>query len=132
MRKRIYIAGPISKGGLADNVNRATDAFVRLAKAGYAPMCPQWSVFSSPCVPVPAGSVYVEGEAVQAIGTALGTPGMTHADWLGVDLPWVVASHAVLRLPGESTGADLEVACAERHNIPVFHDLARLIAWGCE
>jgi Rrf2 family protein len=34
VRKRVYIAGPISKGDLAHNINQATAAFVALAKAG--------------------------------------------------------------------------------------------------
>jgi hypothetical protein len=36
-------------------------------------------------------------------------------------------SHAVLRLPGESTGADNEVKLANQLNIPVFHDMETLV-----
>ncbi len=54
--------------------------------------------------------------------------GTTHEDWLGMDLPWVAVSNALLRLPGESTGADREVAHAKLHGIPVFHDADALIA----
>lgn len=125
MRKRIYLAGPLTKGDLAHNVNQATEAFVKLAKAGFAPFCPQWSVYAKPAVSVDQGcgraSVWCEG-------TVNGTPEMSHDDWIDVDLPWVVASDALLRLPGESVGADLEEECAESRGIPVFYCVETLIA----
>jgi hypothetical protein len=33
---------------------------------------------------------------------------------------------AVLRLPGDSTGADQDVATARRRGLPVYHDLAEI------
>lgn len=124
MQPRVYIAGPISKGDLAHNVNQATAAFVALAKAGFAPWCPHWSVYASPC----QTAVYVTGGVV-GIGTAKGNDEMTHEDWLGVDLPWVGVADAVLRLPGESSGADRETAHARDCGVPVFDSLADVIAW---
>lgn len=121
MRKKVYIAGPISKGDLASNINQGTAAFVALTKAGFAPMCPHWSVYSKPVAAMSCGTVLCEA-------TAMGNEDMTHADWMGVDLPWVECAHAVLRLPGESTGADLETAHAERHLIPVFTSTEELVA----
>jgi hypothetical protein len=35
----------------------------------------------------------------------------------------------LLRLPGESSGADAEVEYAKAHNIPVFYNKADLIEW---
>jgi hypothetical protein len=122
-RKRVYIAGPISKGDLAHNVNQATAAFVELAKAGIAPMCPHWSVYAKPTITDFAGQVW--GQA-----TTNGNDEMNHADWLGVDLPWVAVSDAVLRLPGESTGADAETAEAKARDIPVFKSTADVVAWA--
>jgi hypothetical protein len=121
MKKRVYIAGPISKGGLFENVARADIAFRELLRAGFAPLCPHWSVFH--------GSIFSAGRFVAAVADPF-PGGTTHADWMGVDLPWVEASHAVLRLPGESAGADLEVAHAERHGIPVFDSIDAVLAWG--
>ena len=43
-----------------------------------------------------------------------------------IELPWVSVADAVLRLPGESLGADLEVARAEEAGIPVFRSIADL------
>lgn len=124
MRKRVYIAGPITRGKLADNVNRATEAFVSLAKAGLAPFCPHWSVYSKPCIR------WTSDGLCAAVGTVGGNDDMSHADWLGIDLPWVVAADAVLRLPGESTGGDMETACAVDHGVPVFHSVADVVAWA--
>lgn len=125
LRKRIYIAGPISKGDLATNVNQATAAFVALAKLGYAPMCPHWSVYAHEC---DQGEFFEDEnpKACHAVGWAEGNHDMTHADWLGIDLPWVEVSHAVLRLPGESTGADMEVAHAKANGLPVFKSIEEI------
>lgn len=115
-RKRIYIAGPISRGDLAGNIQRASDAFEALALAGHAPFCPHWSCFSGPV------QVTHTGGTVYAVAGAQPNK-LTHADWLAVDLAWVAQADAVLRLPGESVGADMEVAEARRLNIPVYHSL---------
>jgi hypothetical protein len=126
VRKRVYIAGPISRGDLLHNVNQATAAFVALAKAGLAPLCPHWSVYAKPAFRLTEavnGRVYCQA-------TIQGNDQMSHADWIGVDLPWVAASDAVLRLPGESTGADMEVAEARRLGIPVFTDILDLVRWA--
>lgn len=110
-RKRVYICGPISKGDLLHNVNQATAAFIALAQAGFSPFCPMWSVYSKPAV----GSTYSDE--------------MTYADWIGVDLPWVEVSDAVLRLPGESTDADPEVALAAAYDIPTLYSVEDIIKW---
>lgn len=129
-RKRVYIAGPISRGDLRENVNQATAAFVELAKAGFAPMCPHWSVYSKPAFWFTMGDDprrYLHCE-----GTAMGNDDMTHADWLGVDLPWVAVSDAVLRLPGESKGADAEVSHAVSLQIPVFTRVSEVVSYFAE
>lgn len=114
MKPRIYIAGPISKGDLAANIRQASEAFFRLLKAGFAPFCPHWSAYS--------GGPY-EAPVPQSMPN-----GTTHEDWLGVDLPWVSVSDALLRLPGESVGADREVKEAERWAVPVYYDIEKLLA----
>ena len=52
--------------------------------------------------------------------------------WLAVDLVFVERSDAVLRLPGESTGADMEVRHALAKGIPVFTEITDLLAWEQE
>ncbi len=118
MKRRVYIAGPISKGDIVVNVQQASAAFFGLLKGNVAPWCPHWSVYAGG---MPAYSCpYPEA-----------TPsGTCHADWMGVDLPWVAVAEAVLRIPGESTGADAEVAEAKRLGIPVFESVAEVLKWA--
>lgn len=122
MRKRVYIAGPISKGDLAHNIRQAEAAFFALLRADLAPFCPHWSCYSTGPKVAP-GYVY-------AVATAKGGGGCGHAEWLGVDLAWVRVYDALLRLPGESTGADQEVACAQFHGKPVFESVEAVIRWA--
>ena len=122
-RIRVYIAGPISKGDLVHNVAQADKAFFALLKAGLAPWNPMWSVF--------AGSIRRNFFTHHAVAEANAIPaGTTHADWMGVDLPWVECADAVLRLPGESVGADEEVRHANAHGIPVFSTVDQVISWA--
>jgi hypothetical protein len=131
-RPRVYIAGPITKGDMLSNIRQAESAFLTLARAGFAPLCPHWSVFCGSSVREVVdqwerSSGLVEVDRVRATANALPS-GTTHADWMGIDLAWVAMADAVLRLPGESVGADAEVSHAFAHSVPVFHCVADLIA----
>ena len=112
--KRVYVSGPLSDGGRLDldeqmlAVERAMDAAQDLIDAGYAPLNPHLTLFHDQ---------YLMDE---------GRPTNDHATWLSVDRPWVLASDAVLRLPGSSEGADREVAWARGASIPVFHSVEAL------
>jgi hypothetical protein len=120
-RKRVFISGPIAKGNLADNVNNATKAFVDLADAGFAPFCPHWSVYAKESTS--------QGSDCLCVGTASGNETIDYETWLDIDFSWIRASHAVLRLPGESSGSDKELRFAEDHGIPIFYSIDELIAW---
>jgi hypothetical protein len=111
MRKRVYIACPISKGDLAHNIRQANAAFLTLFREGFAPFNPVWSVYFG-------GGVYAAANATPS--------GLGHGDWLDVDLPWVSVADAVLRLPGASAGADMETALAASRGIPVFPNVELL------
>lgn len=120
MRPRIYVAGPISKGDLRANVVQAHGAGIALLKAGFAPMVPHGSCFwGNLRLSLAAGMAFVPEASHSGIG---------HAEWLDVDLAWVAVCDGVLRLPGESVGADLEVAFAREQGIPVFTSIDDLIA----
>lgn len=134
----VYIAGPISKGDLAANINQGTAAFLALAKAGIASICPMWSAFSGKARRVGSHEniVYMrDGDSldlrncVLAIASAMPNE-LTHADWLKVDFEFIRRCDAVLRLPGESVGADAEIAEAKRLGIPVFVSVEDVIAWS--
>lgn len=102
-RTRVYVAGPLSRGDRLANVEAACVAGRELIERGYAPLVPHLSHHIDP---------------VDALG---------HTMWLDVDMAWVAVADAVLRLPGESMGADQEVTFAWRHGIPVFFDMAELL-----
>lgn len=50
--------------------------------------------------------------------------------WYEYDLAVLKRCDALLRLPGESSGADNEVSFAEEHGVPVFHDRDHLLSWA--
>lgn len=106
MRNKVYISGPITKGERNFNLYQAHVAHLALLQAGYAPFNP-----------------------ILTMQLPFAWDGMvSHDAWLEADRPWVLASDAVLRLPGESTGADQEVAWAEEAGIPVYHSVLEIIA----
>jgi len=109
MRTRVYVAGPITKGDLATNIRKATETGIALMRVGYAPLVPHLTCYMAGNTPevLPAGTV--------------------HEDWYGIDLPWVAVSQAVLRLPGESRGADLEEEQARLFGVPVFYSISDLL-----
>lgn len=132
--RRIFIAGPITHGVLADNINAATTAFVALAKLGCAPYCPHWSCFSRPCrsaVVVHNGTPMLTPSDSHALchGTANGHDSMSYDEWLRITLAFVGACDAVFRLPGLSPGADAECSRASELGVPVFTDHADVAAW---
>lgn len=103
MRPRIYISGPLtSSGNVLENLERAMEATRQLIAAGFAPFCPHLTYHVDPGEQIP------------------------HATWLDCELPWVEVADAVLRLPGESKGADIEVDRAKAVGIPVFRSVGEL------
>ncbi len=104
MKKRIYIASPYTKGDVAVNVKTQLDMADQLMTLGYAPFAPLYSHFQHMAHPRP------------------------YQDWIAIDLEWVLVCDAVLRLPGDSSGADGEVKFAQEHGIPVVFSLEELAA----
>ena len=93
---RVYIAAPYSVGDRSENVRRAIDAATQILDAGHEPFCPLLSHFWDLIHPRP------------------------WEDWMRLDLAWLPFAEAVVRLPGESEGADTEADLARIHDIPVF------------
>jgi hypothetical protein len=48
---------------------------------------------------------------------------MPYQNWLSIDNEWLSLCDYLLRLPGQSHGADQEVALAKSLNIPVFYSI---------
>lgn len=103
MKKTIYIASPYTKGDVAVNVKRQMDCYEELMNLGFAPYAPLYSHFQHMFHPRP------------------------YLDWIEIDKIWVLKCDYLLRLDGESTGADGEVALAIENNIPVFYSISELL-----
>ena len=96
---RVYIAGPYTKGDVVVNTRTAILAGQAVLARGHTPFVPHLTHFWHFLVP---------GEYEQ---------------WLALDLGWLEVSEALIRLPGESSGADREVERAHALGIPVFYNV---------
>jgi hypothetical protein len=95
---RIYIAGPLT-GKEVVNTKKAIEAGIIVMKNGDYPFIPHLGMFCDLVERLP------------------------YETWMEWCLNWVVVSDAVLRLPGESKGADEEVHLAKTLKIPVFYSM---------
>jgi hypothetical protein len=116
----ILIAGPYRSGTgddpalMAQNLARLERAAWPIFQAGHIPMIGEWVALpvlrsagaNGPLDPLAEQVMYPTAERL-----------LEHCD-------------AVLRLPGESTGADEDVAIATRRGIPVYHRLDQIR--GCK
>lgn len=92
---KVYIASPYTKGDIAVNVKAQLDAAHELMNKGYAPFAPLLCHFQHLVHPRP------------------------YEDWFACDIEWVKSCDILVRLPGESAGADKEVALAKELGITV-------------
>lgn len=104
MKVKVYIASPYTKGDVAVNVKRQIDMADELMTLGYAPFVPLYSHFQHMAHPRP------------------------YTDWVEIDLEWVPVCDVLLRLDGESSGADGEVAFALDCGVSVVYSVAELQA----
>jgi len=100
---RIYVAGPLSRDPLG-GTRAAVLAASRLMDAGHTPYVPHLSVLWEMISPRP------------------------YEDWIRMGLAWVAQCDALVRLPGESPGADREVAEARRLGLPLFEGVDAFLA----
>ncbi|MBD0695861.1 DUF4406 domain-containing protein [Streptomyces sp. CBMA123] len=108
----ILIAGPYRSGtdgdpqAMAANLARLEAAAWPVFAAGHVPMIGEW-------VALPV---------LRSAGAGLTDP---LADQVLYPTAERLLAHcdAVLRLPGDSTGADQDVAIARRRGLPVYHDV---------
>jgi hypothetical protein len=104
--KYIYIASPYTKGDLTQNLEAHIDAANKLANAGFTPFAPllfHWWDKQHP---------------------------HTYEFWCKQGLDWIEKCDAVVRLPGDSSGADAEVDHALDLHIPVFLTLETFFTWA--
>lgn len=98
--KFVYVASPYTKGDVAVNVRRNVEAADALAREGFIPFAPLLTHFWHLLIPHP------------------------YEFWCEMDNAWVEKCCCLVRLQGESSGADKEVALAYAKGIPVYieHD----------
>lgn len=96
-KTRLYLACPISAGDRSWNFYQSCRAQELLMRAGYAVFAPGLSLLHP------------------------NAWNISHKTWLDSDLVWVEAADLLVRLPGRSIGADMEVNHAKQHGIPVWH-----------
>ena len=99
---KIYIASPYTKGDQAENVRRQLEVADKLMSMGHTPFLPLLSHFQHLCFPRP------------------------YEDWMRVDLEWLYCCDALLRLDGESEGADREVEEAEAASMDIYYSLEQI------
>lgn len=99
----VYIASPYTIGNQLDNVGIQIDCANELIKLGYAPYAPLLSHYIN--------ERYSHSWDV----------------WIGLCLEILKRCDFVLRLPGESKGADIEVKYAINNNIKVVYSIDELI-----
>ena len=102
---KIYLASPYSLGSEGENVRVSLIAANELINEGFAPFAPLLSHFQHMMFP------------------------QDYEVWMTLDLEWLSVCDCVLRLPGTSTGADLEVELARSNNIPVFYTINQVIEY---
>jgi hypothetical protein len=99
----VYIASPYTKGDVAQNVRASLLAADQLVALGFLPYAPLLSHFWHLVSPKP------------------------YETWMMLDKEWILRCDCLLRLPGESSGADAEVKWAEENAIPVFYSIQKML-----
>lgn|SRR4030065_539677 len=102
MKKLIYIAAPLSVGNVAHNIRKVLETAETLIETGdIVPFIPHLSHFWNCMIP--------------------------HADtrhkesfWMAYDFDMLLHCDGMIRLPGESIGADMEVEFCKEHGIRIY------------
>jgi len=98
IRPTVYVSGPYTTGDQAANVAKAIDAAEILWNKGYAPVVPHLSILWQMQHPHSWG------------------------EWIALDLAILAKCKYIYRVPGESKGADQEIAFAREHGIKEVKD----------
>lgn len=96
---KVYVAGPITIGDQIQNCRNAIEAGDKLLLRGHTPFVPHVTLLWHFAFP------------------------HSWETWMKWDSEWLKVCDAVLRIPGESTGADREVEMALELSIPVYYNI---------
>lgn len=95
--KLVYVAGPYTEGLWEENIRTVIDAGDRIMQAGHTPFIPH----------------------TMTTLWALVEP-KTKDEWLAIDLDILKRCDCLVRIDGDSEGADAEVEFARENNISVY------------
>jgi len=101
--KTVYIASPYTKGDVAVNVKRQIDVASELIDKGLFPYWPEHAHFLHMVHP------------------------KSYETWMAQCLNFIPKCDCLLRLAGESEGADREVQFAKERGIPVFYSITEVL-----
>ena len=101
----IYIAAPYTKPDPVENTHKVIHVANHLVQMGFIPIVPHLSMLWHAITPKP------------------------YEFWLRYDLALLVKCDAVLRLSGESPGADAEVKEAIAMKKHIFYSLQEVVLW---
>jgi hypothetical protein len=102
-KRKVYIASPYTIGDTAVNVRKQMDCATLLMDIGFIPFAPLLTHFLHLVNPRP------------------------YATWMEYDFEWVKACDFLLRLQGQSSGADREILVSESNDIPIIRDIEVLL-----
>ena len=95
-KPKVYVSAPYTNGDPEENVLRVLQVADKLLEMGYIPIVPHLSHYWHQVSPKP------------------------YETWLEIGRALLEGCDVLLRLPGESKGADLEIKYALKLGIPVF------------
>ena len=105
MRPQIYIAGPVTTGDRVENIRAACVAADTIVELGGEPVVPHDTLIREMVTP------------------------HNYDYWMDRCLFMVSRCDGLLRLDGNSYGADLEVDDSYANGIPVFYEMGHLHEW---
>jgi hypothetical protein len=101
-KKIVYISSPYSIGDVKENVRQGFLVADRLLELGFLPYPPlythYWDEITS----------------------------RSWDEWMLIDREWILKCDCLLRVPGKSIGADMEVEWAKENGIPVYFSIEEL------
>lgn len=102
----VYVASPYTKGDNFVNVQRQIEVGNKLIDFGIIPYLPL------------VGSAYLHAQKERHF-----------SEWLGMDFNIIMKCDAILRLSGESSGADMEERFANTIKKPVFYTVEAVVKY---
>lgn len=132
LRPAVYVAGAITKGDVVENVKKAHAAGTALLKAGFAVVVPHGSVFfgneTITSVTTCEDDTFREKDRKVGFVIDVLADGIPYETWIDHSLELVRRCDCLLRLEGESRGADLEEAEANLCGMPVYRSVDEAVA----